>query len=204
VAFWLEACEANRVNGCENLASMYRRYCQRGSAWSCNELAVLSTSGKTEISENPAELFSLSCRGGLSAGCENATALAAAKTATHRGDPRFSDYVVVFSIAEPGPSLPVFTRACDEGFVAGCASVGDMYFQGTEVAKDQPRAREIWQQACDRGHAASCANLGVMSRLGDGVPKDDAKAASYMKRACDLGLTRACRLLGELNGSPLP
>lgn len=203
IPFWVEACDASRVKACDNLAGMYRRYCNRGSPWACNELGVLGATGKATITETPTQLFALACGGGIAAACENQSAVANPRNATHHGDPRFQDYTVLFTMNAPEASLPVFTRACDEGFVAGCGSIGDLYFRGTEVPKDPARGREIWQQACDRGHAGSCSNLGVANHLGDGVPKDDVKAASYMKRACDLGMTRACQLLRELTGNQL-
>jgi TPR repeat protein len=97
--------------------------------------------------------------------------------------------------------LAVYTRACDQGFAAGCGSLGDVYFQGSNgVQKDQAKGRALWKDSCERGHAESCLNLGVMSHLGDGVTKDDGEAARYLARACELGQANACRLADELKG----
>jgi hypothetical protein len=204
IPFWEEACGDDRVKACDNLATMHRRYCASGSAWSCNELGVLGAAGKTKVAPIDA-LFREACMNGLSAGCENVSAVTNRRTPDKHGDPRLSDYVVVLQGGRgPLPDLTpmaLYTRACDQGFVAGCGSIADSYFQGKDVAKDQPKARALWDQACDRGHAMSCSNLGVMNHLGDGVAKDDVKAAAYMKRACGLGLTTACQLLEELAGA---
>jgi TPR repeat protein len=201
IPFWETACVEGRLDACTNLAQIHRRYCSNGSPWSCNELGVLGATSKATVSD-PLQLFRDACTQGLPAGCENAAAAAAGRPATARGDPRFTDYVIVLRggrgpIPETTP-LGVFTRACDQGFVAGCGSVGDMYFAGRDVPKDPGRARTIWQDACERGHGASCANLGVLYRLGDGVPVDIEKAATHMRRACDLGVATACKLVDQL------
>jgi TPR repeat protein len=200
IPFWEDACAAGRGKACDNLASMHRRYCAAGSAWSCNELGVLGVTGKARVNA-PESLFREACSSSLVAGCENVSAVTNRRTPNKRGDPRLPDYLLVLQGGRGAlPDLPpidIFKRACAEGFVAGCGSVGDSYFQG----KDLQQARAVWQDACDRNHAMSCSNLGVMSHLGDGVAQDDAKAAGYMKRACELGLTSACVLAGELTGA---
>lgn len=200
IPFWENACDGGRVKACDNLAAMHQRYCDDGSAWSCNELGVLGVTGKTKV-ENPAALFRHACESSLVAGCENVSAVTHNRTPDKRGDPRLPDYLLVLQGGRgPLPDLPpaeIFQRACDEGFVAGCGSVGDSYFR----AKEAQKARAIWEGTCTRGHAMSCSNLGVMSHLGDGVAKDDAMAATYMKRACALGLTNACQLVEELTGA---
>jgi hypothetical protein len=181
---------------------MHQRYCRAGSAWSCNELGILASSARVTVDDDARELFRVACAGRLFAACENATAMARGERPTTRDDPRLSDYVLVLQggrgpIADTTP-LDIYTRACGQGFVAGCGGVGDTYFQGLDVPKDQSRASGIWRDACARGHAMSCSNLGVMYHGGDGVPADNAKAVEFMRRACELGNTNACRLVAEL------
>lgn len=202
IPFWEDACNDGRVNACRNLAQMHRRYCGGGSSWSCNELGILVSASRATTDDDPVELFKVACTDGGLAACENATAAGKGEPAIKHGDPRLSDYVIVLQggrgpIPENTP-FTIYSRACNEGFVAGCGGVGDTYFQGHEVQKDQGRGRAIWQDACARGHAMSCSNLGVMYRLGDGVPADTVKAGEFMRRACDLGNTNACRLVAEL------
>ena len=201
IPFWESACAAERVNGCSNLAQMHERYCRGGSSWSCNELGVMGATSRAVVA-TPQDLFKGACGQGLAAACANVNATANGQPATHRGDPRLSDYFVVLRggrgpIAERTP-FEVYTRACAEGHLAACGGVGDTYFQGQDVERDQARARTVWQDACDRGHGMSCFNLGVMHRMGDGVAKDNIKAGQYMKRGCELGLVNACRLVEEL------
>lgn len=157
--------------------------------------------GRVNACRNLAQMHQRYCRGGSSWSCNELNSLTGTTPNVH-GDPRYQDYLVVLQGGR-GPladtsTLAVFTLACQQGFVAGCGGVGDTYFQGLEVPKDQQRARLIWEDACNRGHGQSCANLGVMHRLGDGVAKDDAKAVEFMRRACELGNSNACKLVAEM------
>jgi Sel1 repeat len=71
---------------------------------------------------------------------------------------------------------------------------GLLHYHGRGVAKDQARARVLWQQAADQGHAEAMNNLGVMYDAGDGVPVDFALAFKWYRAAADRGLA-----LGRLN-----
>ena len=199
VPFWDDACRSGGVKACANLAQINARYCNGGSGWACNELGIL---GATAVASTvpPAESFQRACAAGSPSGCHNQAALAAdTKNFTH-DDPRVEDYALL--LQEGRGTLPdttpfdVYTRACAQGWVAGCGGLGDANFQ--KGGPDRAHGMLLWQQACDNGHSGSCANLGVMHRLGDGVPRDNAKATAYVKRACSLGLERACVLVREL------
>lgn len=207
IPFWETACADGRSDACGNLAQIHQRYCGAGSAWSCNELGILAASARTRVNEDPKELFQAACTSRLYAACENASATMSGQPPTRHDDPRLPDYVIVLQggrgpIPEQTP-LDIYTRACSEGFVAGCGGVGDVYFQGLGVPADGQRARAIWENTCDRGHAQSCSNLGVMYRFGDGVQTDNSKAARYMRRACELGNSNACKLAAELKAEGL-
>jgi Sel1 repeat len=192
--FWQSACGAGNPKACQVMTGISERDCAAGSAWSCNELGL-----RLQATELRRELFQTACLGGIPAGCENRGSLDRGQSATAHGDPRLADYLIVLragrgDITEQSP-LEVFTRACSEGFAAGCGSVGDLHFQGDTVAKDRALGAKWWERACASGHAVSCANLGVMHRNGDGVAADASKALGYMRRACDLGLKPACELV---------
>lgn len=197
IPFWESACREGRRKACDNLAQIERRYCSGGSGWACNELGILGLDNRA-TTEPPAGLFERACTAGFRVACENKTALQSASRSVKHGDPSLSDYLWVLQEGR-GPlkdqrPFEVYTRACNQGWVAGCGSLGDFYFQGG----DRARGVALWQRACGDGHANSCSNLGVMNRLGDGVPKDNGKAAAYLQQACGLGLEKACRLLAEL------
>src|SRR5581483_11622542 len=135
---------------------------------------------------NAPKAFERACALGLAAGCANQTAASGA-TMQH-GDPGAGDYTIV--LREGKGALPqmappeLFRRACDQGWVAGCGSLGLEYLLGRNIIQDR-----------GRGSATSCLNLGFMYQQGDGVPPDNAKAMTLLKRACDLGMADACRWL---------
>ena len=161
--------------------------------------------GRANACRNLAQMHERYCAAGSAWSCNELAVLAEKPGATH-SDPTLDDYVIVLRggrgpIPESTP-FGIYTRACDQGFVAGCGGVGDAYFQGVDVAADRTRARAIWEDTCTRGHAMSCSNLGVMHRLGDGVPADNAKAVEYMRRACELGNSNACKLVADLKTGP--
>jgi TPR repeat protein len=196
VPFWDRACQDGRLQGCRNLAAMHARYCSGGSGWACNELGILGATGRASTA--PAQdLFERGCLVGFLPACANRASPQGTTPPAQRGDPRLQDYLQLLQEGR-GP-LPdqtpeaVFTRACGQGWVAGCASLGDVLF-----ASDKRRARDLWAEACDRAHAPSCWNLAVMYRLGDGTSPDNARSAQYLARACALGSANACARLDEL------
>ena len=201
IPFWEKACRDNRDNACKNLAALLSGPCRRSSAWACNELGILVATGRVKAAPAP-QLFGLACGNGFAAGCANAkTLMVEADHFTH-GDPRPQDYVFLLTEGK-GPihdrtPFELYTRACDQGWMAGCGSLGLIYVLGKDgVPTDKIRAAELFEKACDGGYAASCSNLGLMYKHGDGLPADTTKALAYLKRACDLNLPSACRILSN-------
>ncbi len=137
----------------------------------------------------------------MRAGCENATTLAAAGSEFVHGDPEVHDFALLLQEGKgPLPERTPFeivTRACDEGWEAGCGSLAGFYLEGNQVPRDLSRAAALLESACAGGHALSCSNLGTMYKRGDGVAQDDDTALAYVKKACDLGMDRACTMLAD-------
>jgi TPR repeat protein len=71
-----------------------------------------------------------------------------------------------------------------------CNYLGYMYAQGQGGARDQGKAREVYQKACEQNNLSSCASLGSLFQ--DTGNNDEAR--KYFKKACDGGLTAACDL----------
>ena len=198
VPFWAQACRDGRRNGCENLATLERRHCEGGSAWACNELAILGATAHV-TTPPPDRLFQRACRDGFVAACQNAAALAAGTTAFRHDEPTLRDFPVVLregkGVAPDATPFEIYDRACRQGWAAGCGGLANVYLQGGVVPADKPRAAALWEQACAGGHARSCSNLGLMYQLGDGLSKDHVKALAYLEKACKLGFADACRWL---------
>jgi TPR repeat protein len=141
---------------------------------------------------------------GFRDGCANAGTLATGTRAFHRDEPRLQDYPVLLREGKGAPPdrtpFEIYSRACRQGWNAGCGSLAVFYLQGDGVPADKTRAASMWEAACGAGHARSCSNLGFMYKVGDGVTKDEPKALTYLKKACDLGMADACRWLTAQGG----
>jgi hypothetical protein len=201
VLFWHEACEANRVKACLNLAQMQARYCERGSSFACNELGILGATGK--IPEIPAvRFFGRACANGFRAACVNQQIVEKHEQAAFQsGEPGVNDFLQMLQntkgpLADQTPSA-VLIKACNEGWMPACGGAADF-----TVRVDKPQTAALWEKACAAGHGMSCQNLGVMYHLGDGVTRDDAKSAQYLDRGCKAGVQNACVLWRELQNAP--
>ena len=195
VPFWAQACTEGRHDACNKLAILESSACRNESGWACNELGLLVEAGRVYAAP-AAQLFKRACDFEFTAGCSNAQALAQGSRGGRHGDPQIRDYLLLLREGKgPLPDrtpLEIYTRACDQGWPAGCGGLAGIYFQGAGVPADKTRAIGLLGKACDNGHAPSCANIGMIFRRGDGLPQDNAMAAEYLKKACQLGLASAC------------
>jgi hypothetical protein len=144
--------------------------------------------------------FQSACVTGFPVGCQNAL-LADRGLIPARALPRADDFAIL--MREGKGALPemtpfqLFTRACDQGWMTGCAQLADAYLRGDGTAKNYELAEREYSKACEGGVASACSDIGYMYKIGEGVARDDTKALGYLKRACDLGMVQACRWLKE-------
>lgn len=205
VPFWQRACGEHRGYACGKLGGLLQWHCSSESGWACNELAILIKREGLQSTTTQSELFAKACGYGESEGCSNAKKLEQGQAEFTHGQPTLLDFPRILRqgkgpIREKTP-LRIYTRACDEGWLAGCEGLSGFYFQGSaDLVADKPRAAALALRACDGGLPKACANLGLMYKNGDGVSQDRTKALGYLKRACDLGLDKACRWLSEEQG----
>lgn len=195
VEFWQQACDENRSGACEKLATVELRACENGSSWACNELGILTASGRVAAPEATAS-FQRGCGLGLRQACANSLLSASGPTGLQRSDPSAADFSVLLrgaksSLPEKTP-LDIFARACDFGWMSGCNDLARFYFTGDGVPADKTRAIALLDRACTGQHGLACANAGQIYRNGDGVGRDDAMAREYLGKACALSVTSAC------------
>jgi hypothetical protein len=202
VRFWEASCEQNLRNGCRTLASIEATLCSRGSGWACNEQGLLMFTRRAGSPEQAAGAFRRACTSGFIAGCTNAAITApGGGGAPGSAPPRAADFEVV--LREGKGALPdrtpfeLFTRACRQGWMTGCAQVAHAYLSGQGAPKNHEMAAREFSKACDGGVASACSDVGYMYKIGDGVARDETKALGYLKRACSLGMAQACRWLEE-------
>jgi uncharacterized protein len=94
-------------------------------------------------------------------------------------------------------SLARVRRAAEGGDVTAQFYLGDMYFNGNGVAKDQSEALKWIKKASDLKYAKAQMYLGWLYENGTGVPQDYAAAAKYYRLAAEQGNGRAQNNLGH-------
>ena len=201
VRFWETACEQNLRNGCRTLAGIESTLCGRGSGWSCNEHGLLLFTRRAGVPAQAEGAFRRACSLGFVTGCSNAAIMGRGVGTPVGGAPQAADFAVV--LREGKGELPdqtpfeLFTRACNQGWVTGCAQLAEAHFRGLGTALNYEMAASEFNRACEGGLASACSNVGFMYKSGDGVARNDTKALAYMTRACSLGMAQACRWLKE-------
>jgi hypothetical protein len=199
--FWQRACDQNLRNGCRTLGSIESTLCSRGSGWACNEHGAILFEQRKDSPQMAVTAFQSACATGFILGCQNAVRTARAGAIPARALPRAADFAIL--LREGKGALPemtpfqLFTRACEQGWMTGCAQLAEAYLRGDGTAKNYELAAREYNKACEGGVASACSDIGYMYKIGDGVPRDDTKALAYLKRACDLGMSQACRWLKE-------
>jgi hypothetical protein len=203
VPFWQQACAEQRRGACETLASIEATYC-RDSGWACNELGIMVAEQRVARPESPQTFFDRACRLGYVPGCQNRRSPGGA-VAPARSAPRLADYATLLQegkgpVEERAP-VDVYGRACDQGWMSGCESLGFAHLRGEGTPRAADRALGEFDRACAGGLATACSNAGLMLEDGDGLTRDPARALIYLRRACDLGFSDACRWLEEKHHS---
>lgn len=116
--FWRDACEAGNEDACEYSAFMTYNYCERGSAWACNEYGVyLATRRYTDEAR---DMFGRACEGGFQPGCENARRVPSMRGTWARAAPRVEDLPIVLRgskgpVRERDPAT-LLAMACEQGW----------------------------------------------------------------------------------------
>ena len=91
----------------------------------------------------------------------------------------------------------MYQRASDMGSNNAMYRLGQMYRDGTGVARDHAKAARLFTAASDLGNTNAKNDLGVLYIQGRGVEPDLARAAELYAQAADLGSTTA---MGNLGG----
>ena len=92
----------------------------------------------------------------------------------------------------------LYRKACDGGYMDGCAGLGSLSSNGHGVPQDYSRATALFQDACDKGSQVGCVMLGSLYYSGRGVAQDYSKAIDLFQKACDGRYMTGCALLGRL------
>jgi hypothetical protein len=121
--FWQNACRAGSTRACNYRANLTRIYCERGSGWACNEIAILSGPGQFAK-----DAFKRACDLGFSPGCENSNQLrmGSGPMQPARTPPQVRDLPVVLSGTKPTlrerDPAKLYALACTQGWPDVCAA----------------------------------------------------------------------------------
>jgi len=77
--------------------------------------------------------------------------------------------------------------SAEQGDATAQFKLGELYFRGLGVPKDEVEAVNWYRKAADQGHAIAQNYLGSMYRLGLGVAKDEAEAVKWYRKAAEQG-----------------
>ncbi|QDG52389.1 sel1 repeat family protein [Persicimonas caeni] len=101
--------------------------------------------------------------------------------------------------AKPKQAIRYFKASCEREVASACYDLAVLYENGESVAKDEAKAKELYEQACQSQDpdAMACNNLAVMYQQGRAVEVDQDKAAELYRRACELGSMLGCRNLAR-------
>ena len=123
--FWQDACAASRPRACSYLTNLEAGYCDVGSGWACNELAMMQAKREKDYT-GVGESIGRACTLGFSPACANAGALRAGGV-LKRAPPTLADLPIVLRgskgpIADQSPPV-LYALACREGWADACGLI---------------------------------------------------------------------------------
>ncbi len=95
-------------------------------------------------------------------------------------------------------ALQYFQKACDLGGAYGCASAGELYYEGQGVKKDLNHAVKLYTKSCDLEYMRDCSRLAEIYESGIGIKQNLSKAKELYKKVCDFGYQDTCDKYKEL------
>jgi TPR repeat protein/serine/threonine protein kinase len=165
------------------------------------------------------DLYSRSCDGGESDGCEALADMYGTGTGVTKDSHRWEEYYgkacdllsdasKCYDIGydlENGTDIPqdywaaadFYRKACDDNYPAGCNQLGVLYYEGHGVPQDYTASAPLFSKACDGGVANGCGWLGNQYDAGEGVTQDYTRSVELYTKSCDGGSAGGCANLGD-------
>ncbi|MDH5591128.1 MAG: hypothetical protein OEZ37_13840, partial [Gemmatimonadota bacterium] len=121
--YWEDVCETGNERGCDYLAVMQQNYCDRGSAWACNEFGAFLLDHDGDRRGSLAE-FERACGMGFDAGCRNARMVNEGTGELARSRPALEELPVLLRgskgpVTQTDPAALV-AMACAQGWEGAC------------------------------------------------------------------------------------
>ncbi|NBX88651.1 MAG: sel1 repeat family protein [Betaproteobacteria bacterium] len=90
-----------------------------------------------------------------------------------------------------------YLKAAGKGDAQAQYNLGNCFYYGKEVEKDNAQAVVWWRLAAEQGNAQAQCNLGYCYCYGGGVAQDYVQAVKWSRKAADQGLAKAQFNLGQ-------
>jgi serine/threonine protein kinase len=94
-------------------------------------------------------------------------------------------------------AIDLFRQAADLGESHAMQDLGEIFVEGTVVAKNDEEALKWFRRGADKGNTSAMLSLGGMYELGEGVEQSDKAAADWFRKAVELGNPAAMFNLGR-------
>jgi hypothetical protein len=129
--FWRQACQDGRSYACPYLADLESGFCERGSAWACNDAGLLDIAlarsgedSRRRTAAGAAEPFRRACEMGFRRGCTNLDVLKGGRGEFAASPPTVEDFPIILrgskgEIREREPNA-LYALACREGWPNTC------------------------------------------------------------------------------------
>jgi TPR repeat protein len=88
-----------------------------------------------------------------------------------------------------GEALRLYTLSSQQGSSGAYYHLGELYYNGKGVVKDNAKAAEFYEKSADRGKYSATKKLAEMNRDGDGIPQNIGKALTLYERGVGLGIS---------------
>src|SRR6266436_368026 len=92
--------------------------------------------------------------------------------------------------------LADFRSKAEKGDADAQCHLGDCYYFGKGVAKDDVEAVKWWRKAAEQNLALAQANLCISYAAGEGVAKDNVEAVKWLRKAAEQNQAHAQASLG--------
>lgn len=92
----------------------------------------------------------------------------------------------------------VLAEAAEQGDAVAQHHLGNRYFSGDGITKDDAQALFWWRKSAEQGDAGGQSSLGLAYEKGLGVEKDDAQAVFWYRKAYDGGRILSPEILRKI------
>lgn len=95
-------------------------------------------------------------------------------------------------------AFAAYQRDAAGGILTAIHRLGDLYYQGSGVAKNYGAAYANYRRAADHGDVNALVQIGIMTERGDGMPKNEPAAVRIYRQCAQKGDSQALTYLAKM------